>query len=277
MNLLKVFDVLPSPWNARFTHAAAVLTVIGIILITVKHGAVSWWPGVAACAAALLVLIGFRRIGGDTSEQEVRSEDRRRNYRFVWFSGGLLVSLGGLLLRGNASPVEWLLVAVPFFLAALLGALLSKHRTAAAWLFPLLLSLSVLGVSALMGNVAAGAFPAIFALVLLIILQATRDLELRVTHSSMEDMAAHKLVHRRLNWISVIFFVFGVISLWPWLGKLYGLTYLWILIIGVLFPIMTLWGRLRQPRRENMLTALVRFNCVAPYASLILLLALVLG
>jgi hypothetical protein len=274
MNLLSLFDVLPNPWNRQFTNGAVILMVLGIVLIAQKNGASAWWPGAVALVAACLVLAGFNSVNrAETSQNGTRGG----RYKFIWFSGGLLLALGTLVLRGDALPGEWLFVALPFFLAALYSALQSKRRTAAMWLFPLLLSASILGVGAFMGTLGAAAFPAVFGLFLGLILQSLRELERRITTSVTEDAATHKLVHRRLSWVSVIFFVFGVISLWPWLGRLFGTAYLWILIIGVLFPVMTLWGRLRQPRRDNMLTALVRFNRVLPYASLVLMLAFVLG
>jgi hypothetical protein len=278
MNLLNAFDVLPNPAHVRFTTIAMIWMVLGSVIVSAKSGAASLWPGALALVAVALVLVGFiRASGADNRTDDAASTHRGGRFRFVWFSGGLLVAMSGLLLRGSAVLTDGLLIATPFFFAALLFALMPKHPSAAIWLFPLLISSSIVGVGALMGTTGAVAFPALFALFLGLILQTLRDLESRVTALCTEDAVVHKLMHRRLSWVSVIFFIFGVISLWPWLGKLYGMMYLWILIIGVLFPVMTLWGRLRQPHRDNVLTALARFNRVLPYASLILLLAFVLG
>ena len=47
--------------------------------------------------------------------------------------------------------------------------------------------------------------------------------------------------------------------------------------VGVLVPVLYLWGRLRQPRRQNSYLALLRFNRLIPYFGLVLLVAIALG
>ncbi len=68
-----------------------------------------------------------------------------------------------------------------------------------------------------------------------------------------------------------------MITLWPWLGKIYGVGYFWILILGVLSPLLYLWGRMKQPGADTPLPALNRFNRLLPYIGLILLVAILIG
>jgi hypothetical protein len=116
-------------------------------------------------------------------------------------------------------------------------------------------------------------------------MNAANEEEKSPRHSRIAEAAevwAHPMlrvhgVNRRLAIVSTMLFLFGVVSLWPWLGKLYDGGYFWILVLGVLAPILFFWGRLRQPRGESPITALARFNRLLPYLAVVLLLALAIG
>lgn len=143
----------------------------------------------------------------------------------------------------------------------------------------ILLSLTPLATALVMGVPGAGGYPAVLAMLLGFFALATRDLELRVKaeYERHDEIPVHLLYRSYLAMVSTVFFFFGVLTLWPWLGRLYGEGYFWILLIGVLAPILSLWGKLRQPRKQNSMVALVRFNRVLPYIGFILLLAIVIG
>ena len=132
---------------------------------------------------------------------------------------------------------------------------------------PLLLGLIFLDTAVLMGKPGAGGYPAVFAFFLALVGLITRRLEARFrTGLAAPDKTLLHPVHRpALAGLSTLFFFFGVITLWPWLGKLYGAGYLWVLILGVLAPLLYLWGRLKQPHTESPLPALTRFNRLLPY------------
>lgn len=105
-----------------------------------------------------------------------------------------------------------------------------------------------------------------------------RNLENRLRwDSAEEDPGSQHYYARTLSWVSIILFFFGVVTLWPWLGKLYSDVYFWILIFGVLVPQLYFWGRVRQPHAEHPMLALIRFNRLLPYIGIILLIAIVLG
>ncbi|MFZ5433110.1 MAG: hypothetical protein ACOZB3_04970 [Calditrichota bacterium] len=123
------------------------------------------------------------------------------------------------------------------------------------------------------------AYLALFALLLGFVAWETHRIERKVRseNDEDEDLPVHALFHRSMNGISSVLFVFGVVSLWPWLGEMYGTAYFWILVLGVLSPILFFWGRIRQPKHEGSLNALYRFNRVLPYVGIILLLAIAVG
>lgn len=130
-----------------------------------------------------------------------------------------------------------------------------------------------------LGSPESGGFPAAFAFFFGLVLGAMHALEARIEHCRPDsaDLPVHTHFHRELGWVSALLFVFGVVTLWPWLGEMYGNGYLWILIVGVLAPLLFFWGRLRQPKYESSLVALYRFNRVLPYLGLILLVAIAVG
>jgi hypothetical protein len=144
---------------------------------------------------------------------------------------------------------------------------------------PLLLGVPPMVTAILMGNAGAGGYPASLAVLFGFVLFATRDLEQRARADAGDDdeHPVHLLYRSFLAMISTAFFFFGVLTLWPWLGKLYGIEYFWILVLGVLSPTLYLWNKLRQPHHHSSMTALVRFNRVVPYLGLVLAIAILIG
>lgn len=159
------------------------------------------------------------------------------------------------------------------------GSAVGSNRLVRLIAGPLLLGLPPLLTAIAMGNPGAGGYPAVLAVLLGYVVLTTRDLEHRAQAASdgRQDFPVHTSFHGTLAWVSTVFFFFGVVTLWPWLGQIYGGGYFWILVIGVFMPTLYLWGRLRQPRRPNSLAALIRFNRTLPYIGLVLLLAILVG
>jgi hypothetical protein len=158
-------------------------------------------------------------------------------------------------------------------------AVFRANRAVKLIVLPLLFGVAPFLTSLVMGNPGAGGYPAVLSVLFSFVALATRDLEHRVRAESggSDDIPVHLLYRGFLALISTVFFFLGVVTLWPWLGKLYGAGYFWILLIGVLAPTLSLWGKLRQPHKQNSMAALIRFNRVLPYLGLILLLAIVIG
>jgi hypothetical protein len=240
MSLFKIIDAVPDPANSRF--------VVGLVAAS---SAVTVWLAYRAGSDA--VLVGLAAVVLSAAGA------------FAWSR-----SIAGRLHGAVAGIVNSALLVIPFVVTG-----------------------------ALMGQTGAGAFPAALAFLLALVVHSTRDIEHLVQkHNEIDSASAGSSwtakaaddtefwthptlrvygMNRRLAFVSLILFLFGVISLWPWLGKLYDGGYFWILILGVLAPILYFWGRLKQPRGENPVSALIRFNRLLPYISLILLIAFALG
>lgn len=139
-----------------------------------------------------------------------------------------------------------------------------------------ILAIPFAATSLFMGSLSSGGFPALFALFFGFVIGQMRELQRRLQNRDdvTDVLPVHVLFRRELGWMSAVLFVFGVTTLWPWLGERYGDAYFWILILGVLIPMLFFWGRLRQPRHEGSVAALYRFNRVLPYLGFLFLLAI---
>jgi len=224
MNVYRILDSVPNPWNWRF-----LATIVAASVVATATAVMRTTPGFSLGAAAILALSIF-----------------------VVFAGKSFLPRQS----GIASNVVLKLAVAP-----------------------LLLGLPPIATAAVMGNPSAGGYPAVLTVLLGYVLFTTRDLEHRAVTDSegREDFPVHTAYRGTLAWVSTVFFFFGTVSLWPWLGQIYDGIYFWILVIGVLLPTLFLWGRLRQPRAQNSLAALVRFNRALPYIGLILLIAILIG
>jgi hypothetical protein len=156
---------------------------------------------------------------------------------------------------------------------------LANNRVARLVIAPLLLGIPPMLTAVVMRDPGAGGYPAALSVLLGFVLMITRDTENRARAAAPgnEDYPVHTVFHQTLAAVSTVFFFFGVTTLWPWLGHIYGNGYFWILVIGFLMPTLYLWGRLRQPRHHSSMVALVRFNRTLPYLGLVLLVAILVG
>ncbi len=254
-----------NPWSPSFLTAAVIAGVVAGVVVCAKQIPFSAVDAAIPLVSAVLAVLAWNRFRGSSA------------MAYGLLAASLAVAAFGLSRQAN-SPMEWLLLIAPFFLIVLYWTSLVKVRGAVLWIAPLLFGALFLDTAALLGKMSCGGFPAVLAVLLSFIVHATHELELRTPASDPEaDPHVHIVHHRALAWISIVFFLFGVVSFWPWLGKMYGNAYFWVMTIGVLMPLLYLWGRLRQPRRQNSYHALLRFNRLIPYLGLILLVAIALG
>ncbi len=130
--------------------------------------------------------------------------------------------------------------------------------------------------AAALGVPKLGAFPAIIGALFVSVVRTTLDIEEDIfeNHANTDHFEVEHHYRHRLAITAVIFFLFGTVSLWPWLGEIYSKTYFWILLLGVLLPLAFFWGRIRQPKIEGAKIALIRFNRIAPVLGLIHVIAL---
>jgi len=204
----------------------------------------------------------------------------------AWFLHLVMVSSTAIagekgIQAGAASPIP---ILPALILSLIVGFLWLRVRDRVSPLTRVLgiavvLSLPFILTGILMNRLGSIGFPAISALFFGLVLELTHRIELRVRaeNSDVNDLPVHAIFRVMMNWISSVLFIFGVVSLWPWLGEIYGNGYLWVLILGVISPILFFWGRLRQPKQESSLVALYRFNRILPYIFLIMLIAFAVG
>jgi hypothetical protein len=209
------------------------------------------------------------------------------NWRFlsVGVAASVIATMVACLRDSSSGMVAGLVVLAVSVLVVVFGRRLltstsiASNRVMRLIIAPLLLGIPSLLTAIVMGHPGAGGYPAALIILLAVAVITTRDVEkqARVASDGREDFPVHTAYRGALAWVSTVFFFFGVATLWPWLGQLYGGGYFWILVLGVLFPTLYLWGRLRQPRQHPSMVALTRFNRLLPYIGIILLVAILVG
>lgn len=144
-------------------------------------------------------------------------------------------------------------------------------------LVPLMFGSIFTFVAGALGVPSLGAFPAAIGALFVAVIRSTLDIEEDIfeNHANTGDLEVEHHYRYRLAIAAVVFFLFGTVSLWPWLGEIYSRSYFWLMLLGVLIPLAYFWGRIRQPKIEGARTALIRFNRVAPILGLIHVAALI--
>jgi hypothetical protein len=279
MNLRQLADPLPDPWMPWFLPTVAVSSSVSTTVSCLRAGSVNSVSGLLVFASCLLLAAAYRRLivaRPMSPDSSATGAEHSRAYLMVL--AAVLLSVGALALA-SVAWLGWLAVLLPSGLVVVLGSVPRRNRWMDTILGSLLLASPSLMMAVALGQPGRGGFP--FALLFLfsLVVLATREVEHRVAvlGARTDDATVHALVHRSLAWVSVVFFFFGVVCLWPWLGGTYGGVYFWMLIVGVFAPILLFWGALRQPQRGPLAVALRRFNRVMPYVGVILLAAFAIG
>lgn len=275
---------LGNPWNARYLLVVVVASVIAAAIACARNATVAPASVIFPLVSAILAALAWNRLSDgsvisnheDSPTELILSKASRTGWWLLALS--ILVAGIGLAIR-SATALHWILLFLPYAIIVLYVRGIHRHPYSLLVIAPLLFGLLILDTALLLGNLAGGGYPSVYALLLVFIILVTRELERRtpISDNSDEDPHVHILHRKAMAWLSIVFFLFGVIGFWPWLGKIYSDTYFWILVAGVLVPLLYLWGRLRQPRRQNSYVALQRFNRIVPYLGLILLVAIAFG
>ncbi|MCL4304526.1 hypothetical protein KJZ99_01280 [bacterium] len=204
--------------------------------------------------------------------------NRLSESRWWWLqcAGAIVVSLIGLFLADLFSFWGFFWLVLPAGLLYLHSRMNRERKLVRQCIVSLLFGSIFMFVSASLGVERLGAFPAVIAVLFIAVLRATIDIEEEVirTYSDVDVVAVEDHYRHRLTITAVIFFLFGTVSLWPWLGEVYGQAYFWILLLGVLLPLAFFWGRIRQPKLEGARVALTRFNRIAPLLGLFHIIAI---
>jgi hypothetical protein len=278
MNLLDKLSAIPDPWNRTFLMFVVCASVAVTVILSVNDGASFSVSAALVLVACVLAAWPFGRSRPRNSEVSGVIPAPAGPPRALLFLGGAWVLMVAALLMNDTTYLGWTVTLVPLALLTGWRLLFAGHRAAKLILAPLMFGLPFMAAAVALGQPQCGGFPAVLAVLFSAVAFSMRDLEMRLlADSSEEDPASHPAYHRTLAVVSTILFFFGVFALWPWLGKLYGHRYLWVLVVGLLAPLLFFWGRLRQPHGEHPLNALSRFNRLIPYLGIVLLLAIVVG
>jgi hypothetical protein len=274
----RIVDAIPNPWNRGFLFLLVGASALAATVAGIHAGSDAIVPGIAAIASAILAVYGRLKLSNDSDSPsgENISSDGGRTHGYVFLGGAFLVALAALMVGGGPGW-RWAVVIAPFVILALCPACFRTVGILPLVIIPLLFSFVIFDSASLMGEPGAGSYPSVFAFFLVLVGLTTRRLEVALGEDTSGQGLHRRDHHRTLAILSTLFFFFGVISFWPWLGKIYGPGYFWVMVIGVLGPLLYLWGRLKQPHDDSPLQALQRFNRVLPYIGLILLIAIILG
>jgi hypothetical protein len=289
------FDAGRPPLTKGITLALVITAIISTFVLHFRSGA-----GTDAVALSLaivsisLVVYGWFVLDRERdsrpridsmSDIQSDSEANQTGAKAVYFSRGLLLVCAGTLIAiantyiNNLGTGSSIAVMSGFFAIILYDLGGRKSRLAGLILSPMLCGSVFIGTAGALGNPLVGLFPGVISLLFMLVIRVTLDLESEISthHNDADDAEIFHHFRHRLAWTAIAFFFFGVVSFWPWLGMTYSHAYFWILVLGVILPLVFFWGRLRQPRSEGAQVALLRFNRISPVIAFVLIFAFAIG
>ncbi|MBU1919547.1 hypothetical protein KKG66_01780 [bacterium] len=278
-----LFSAERKPISRNLLLSLIVLSVLTVFLLHLRSGIEttgSAWA-LAFVSALLFIAGGYVLSGNQSTPGDYTGEDKMPTF----FNNGILLAGCGVVLAvlssylHDFSAASSISFVSTFFLLGLRNQLVPRYSQAESILTPLLCASIFTGAAGLLGNPAIGVFPAAIVFLLVFVIQVTLNVEkeIRNTYSEIDEESIYHRYRKRFAWTASVFFLFGVVSFWPWLGMIYNDAYFWLLIFGVILPMVFFWGRLRQPRSEGPYTALLRFNRVSPLIAGVLLIAFAIG
>lgn len=250
------------------TEATVVAAVLAVPIITLLHG-------IPALKSVSTLTLGLSMVAWASAfvgwRLTLTREQSNSNRAIVLWSISILSAIVVLAYSSKLSPLSAAGVALLPLLLFVRKRLVAMSHTARQILIPLTFGSAFIYASASLGVIQVGAFPAVIGALFVAVLRSTLDIEEDIfeNHASANEIEVEHHYRHKLAFTALILFLFGTVSLWPWLGELYGKAYFWILILGVLIPLAFFWGRIRQPKMEGARVALIRFNRIAPVLGLI--------
>lgn len=269
-NLMDQITPLP---RALMRVAGVVIGILAAAKISIKGSQLSPLPVVLLLVGGLFMTLAWNAFTAASklngSQQRESGADRRG---LLYLVIGIFFCVTGAV-AGHSLLIGTLLiiaVAVLIWIVCFPLRISSQYKV---FIIPVILCLSFVTESVILGYPQRGIFPGFLTGLFYVVVHVTDSIERKVSGTSDEVMDLHIVYRHTLGLTSVIFFFFGVISLWPWLGEMYSNWYLAVVMIGVLIPSWFLWERLRQPKKDNSFAALRRFNRIIPYLTVLLLIA----
>ncbi len=245
--------------------------LVPIVLAYRSETPPSMMSAVVTAVAAILVFTGWR-----LSFAQAGDEPRSKKWLLL-VGAGALGACASLFLQQSFNAVNFLWALLLPTLVIMNQAMLRNSSLCRHVMIPLMFGAIFMFTAGSLGVPTLGAFPAVIGALFIAVVRATIEIEedLFENHADSKHMEVEQHYRHRLAITAVIFFLFGTVSLWPWLGDMYGKGYFWLLLVGVLLPLAFFWGRIRQPKLEGAKTALIRFNRIAPVLGLIHVLAFI--
>jgi len=252
------------------TLLRCVLAVAVQTRLCFRDGTNPFWPGLIALVSVLAIAFGGMSLWRGTAPVGGAKPGAK--------TGHAVLLVGGVL---------GFVVSVPFGVWTLSAAVLlllitlvdSRPGLLTDFVVAILASALFLGTATAFGRIAQGGYPAALAFFFFLAWGATIGIESWKTDASHHRVTFATLMGPRmaLAVAGIFFFIFGIITTWPFLNGLYGPLYFWIVAIGADLPLLWMWGKLRGRDRELSEVAVARFNRLARWLTFIVLIGLFLA
>jgi hypothetical protein len=271
-------------------HSPLVTVLWGVLAVVVqgrlclRDGISPVWPGLIALVSLLVIALGAMSLWRRTGASRVSASDPAESSRLAGASkpgaktGHVVILAGGLL---------GFVVSVPFGVWTLSAAVLvlvltlvdSRPGLLMDFIAAVLASALFLGTATAFGRTILAGYPAALAFFFFLAWGATIGVETWKTDASGHRVTIATLLGPRmaLAVAGIFFFIFGIITTWPFLNGLYGPVYFWIVALGVDLPLLWMWGKLRGRDRELSQMAVARFNRLARWLTFVVLIGLFLA
>lgn len=273
-----LFSEERKPLSRNLLLVLIILSVLSVFLLHLRSGvesAASVW--LMAMLSALLYISGWYVLDKNRAD-EPDAKPKLFNSGMLLATCGALLGIVSSYLNGFGA-VSIIGSLIPLIILMMRKQVARTFSQADLVLTPVLCASVFWGSGGLLGDPLVGVFPAVIVLLMAFVIQIAQitETEIRSTYTEIDEEEIFHRYRKRFAWTASIFFLFGVVSFWPWLGMIYNDAYFWLLIFGVILPMVFFWGRLRQPRAEGPYVALLRFNRVSPLLAGILLIAFAIG
>ena len=232
------------------------------------------WPAIPALISSVLLIFAgimlFRfKAASEIHENNPTQSKGATSLYMLLLIGGVVGFAGGFLLG------LWTLATA---LVILLYCSIPQRFAILHHLLLALLTASLFFGSALaLNKFSYACYPAAFAFFFFLAWQTTRAVETCSADVKNRYVTIATLFGPRptLAIGGILFFLFGIITTWPFLMReFYSPIYFWIVILAVDFPMLWMWGKLRGRNKELSIAAIAKFNRLARWLIGVVLIAL---
>jgi 4-hydroxybenzoate polyprenyltransferase len=231
------------------------------------------WLVIPVLVSSVALILGGIRLFQLTAASEAQegesAKDKTATMNYILLViGGVVGFFGGIQLG------LWTLATA--LIVWLYSSISQRFAVIHQLLLAILTASLFLGTGLALDQFTYAAYPAAFAFFFFLAWQTTRDVETARLDAKNKRITIPTLFGLRpaLAIGGILFFLFGIITTWPFLNGLYSKIYFWIVILAIDFPMLWLWGKLRGRDKELSAIAIARYNRVARWLVFIFLIAL---